>query len=114
MEIGKNQSTDAEREALVASQHMWRRLTEIERKFQNLQQTVPPHADDWWRRTYAGWRPEVERVKGMLSGTQASPEPIGEREREVACDVLDELELKLAAAEQELGRRTAAGRAKLV
>src|SRR5688572_7768711 len=63
------------RNELTAGQHAWKRLADLESHFKNLEETVPPHAADWWEENMSGWRTEVEKARQMLNGSQAQPGP---------------------------------------
>jgi len=100
------------REALMSGQKAWKRFVDIESKFKNLEKTVAPHEADWWNSNAAGWREEMERARTMLNGTQGEPGPLTEEQCYRVSDVLDGLEQKQMTVAEELGSRTAAGRAK--
>ncbi len=100
------------RNELTAGQHAWKRLSDIESKFRNLEETVPPHAADWWDENMSGWRTETDKARQMLNGSQAQPGPMAEEQCQRAAVVMDELEQKQKMAAEELGSRTAAVRAK--
>jgi hypothetical protein len=76
------------------------RFEEVEDGFRNLQQTVPPENESWWNDHYGDWPEELERLKAEA----ADGKPV---HRE-----LDVMEERLMQAKEELGSRTAAGRAK--
>ena len=100
------------REALMAGQKAWRRLVDIESKFKNLEKTVAPHEADWWNENAANWRKDTEQAQSMLKGSQGEPGPLSAEQCRRVNDVLDRLEQKEMMVAEELGSRTAAGRAK--
>ena len=101
-----------QRNDVLAGQKAWHRLKELESGFHNLQETVPPHADEWWRSQYADWRLEIDRAKAQLGGSEENPRELTEQDEPAVHKTLDHLAEKLATAREELGSRTAAGRAK--
>lgn len=101
-----------ERNELTAGQHAWKRLGDIESRFKNLEETVAPHMRDWWEENLSDWKKDVEEARAMLSGSSAEPGPLSDEQFRRVSDVLDRLEQKEKIAAEELGSRTAAGRAK--
>ena len=96
----------------TAGQHAWKRLGDIESKYRNLEVTVAPHMADWWDENLSTWRQDFKEVRAMLTGSEAEPGPIsGELYRRVT-EILDDLDRKQHVAAEQLGSRTAAGRAK--
>lgn len=96
----------------MAGQKAWKRLVHIESKFKNLEKTVAPHEADWWNESAANWRDDMEQARSMLNGSQGEPGPLTEEQCARVSDVLDRLEQKEMMVAEELGSRTAAGRAK--
>ena len=100
------------RETTMAGQKAWKRLVDIESKFKNLEKTVAPHEADWWNQNVAHWRDDMDQARAMLNGSQGEPGPLTEEQCQRVSDVLDRLEQKELTVAEELGSRTAAGRAK--
>lgn len=101
-----------ERGDLMAGQKAWRRFVDLESKFKNLEETVPPHAADWWNDNMYGWKADFDALRASMPGTEANPGPLADGANARVNQALDALEKRYHSAAEELGSRTAAGRAK--
>jgi len=81
---------------------------DLDARWRNLNQTVPPHAQDWWDRNMAPQKQRIQDLKERVSESAGAWE-------EASADIeqeLRELEELCDDAAERLGDRTAAGRAK--
>lgn len=89
-------------------EHTTLRVEELERQWRNLNQTVPPHAQDWWDRNMASQQQRIADLKTRMPSTREDwPAARGPILAEIMA--IEEL---IQTAKDELGSRTAAGRAK--
>jgi hypothetical protein len=96
----------------TAFRTMNNRFNEIEGGFHNLEETVPPHARDWWQENDPAWQAQMGAVRAELNELSHDLAGLLELKAANIDRLLAELEMELGMAREGLGSRTAAGRAK--